>query len=66
MSRLPRVLFVSVNPFSATSNNGKTFASFFEGYPKASIAQLYFTGNCRPATSVTGTTGSPTRTSCVT
>lgn len=39
---LPRVLFVSVNPFSRTSNNGKTFASFFAGYPKDSIAQLYF------------------------
>jgi len=39
---LPRVLFVSVNPFSSTSNNGKTFASFFEGYPSESIAQLYF------------------------
>lgn len=40
--RLPHVLFVSVNPFSSTSNNGKTFASFFEGYPSDSIAQLYF------------------------
>jgi len=40
--RLPRVLFVSVNPFSETSSNGKTFASFFEGYPPESIAQLYF------------------------
>ena len=40
--RLPRVLFVSVNPFSSTSNNGKTFASFFEGYPTESVAQLYF------------------------
>lgn len=40
--RLPRVLFVSVNPFSQTSSNGKTFASFFEGYPAESIAQLYF------------------------
>jgi len=40
--RFPRVLFVSVNPFSATSNNGKTFASFFDGYPSASLAQLYF------------------------
>ena len=39
---LPRVLFVSVNPFSATSNNGKTFASFFEGYPSERLAQLYF------------------------
>ena len=41
-SGLPRVLFVSVNPFSATSNNGKTFASFFEGYPREALAQLYF------------------------
>ncbi|MEI2812158.1 MAG: hypothetical protein V9F00_18835 [Nocardioides sp.] len=39
---LPRVLFVSVNPFSDTSNNGKTFASFFKGYPRDSLAQLYF------------------------
>lgn len=39
---LPRVLFVSVNPFSETSNNGKTFASFFEGYPEGRLAQLYF------------------------
>lgn len=41
-TELPRVLFVSINPFSATSNNGKTFASFFEGYPRDSLAQLYF------------------------
>ncbi len=40
--RLPRVLFVSVNPFSQTSNNGKTFASFFEGYGTDALAQLYF------------------------
>lgn len=40
--RLPRVLFVSVNPFSQTSSNGKTFASFFEGYGTDSLAQLYF------------------------
>lgn len=39
---LPRVLFVSVNPFSSSSNNGKTFASFFEGYPSSHLAQLYF------------------------
>lgn len=38
----PRVLIVTVNPLSSTSNNGKTFASFFEGYPKECIAQLYF------------------------
>jgi len=40
--RLPRVLFVSVNPFSQTSNNGRTFASFFEGYGTDALAQLYF------------------------
>jgi len=38
----PRVVFISINPFSQTSNNGKTFASFFEGYPREAIAQLYF------------------------
>lgn len=39
---LPRVLIVTVNPLSATSNNGKTFASFFQGYPSEKLAQLYF------------------------
>lgn len=39
---LPRVLIVSVNPLSASSNNGKTYASFFEGYPTKKLAQLYF------------------------
>lgn len=39
---LPRVLVVSANPLSDTSNNGKTFASFFQGYPKDKLAQLYF------------------------
>jgi len=38
----PRVLVVSVNPLSATSNNGKTIASFFEGHPVDSIAQVFF------------------------
>lgn len=41
-SSRPNILFVSVNPFSTTSNNGKTFASFFEGYPDGKVAQLYF------------------------
>jgi len=27
---------------SSTSNNGKTYASFFDGYPKSKLAQLYF------------------------
>lgn len=40
--KAPKVLIVSVNPLSETSNNGKTYASFFEGYPKEAIAQLYF------------------------
>ncbi len=39
---LPRVLIIAVNPLSKTSNNGKTYASFFEGYPSERIAQLYF------------------------
>ena len=38
----PTVLIVAVNPLSTTSNNGKTLASLFEGYPRQSIAQLYF------------------------
>lgn len=38
----PRVLIVTVNPLSKTSNNGKTFASFFRGYPKEQLAQLFF------------------------
>ncbi|GAB3716112.1 glycosyltransferase family protein [Mariniluteicoccus flavus] len=40
--RAPRVLVVTVNALSTTSNNGKTFSSFFEGYPKDSLAQLFF------------------------
>ncbi|UTH15986.1 hypothetical protein [Macrococcus epidermidis] len=39
----PRVLVISNNPFSETSNNGKTYASFFKGWPKEKLAQLYFT-----------------------
>jgi hypothetical protein len=38
----PTVLIVAVNPLSRTSNNGKTIASLFKGYPKQSLAQLYF------------------------
>lgn len=38
----PRVLVISVNPLSSTSNNGKTYSSFFLGYPKEKLAQLYF------------------------
>lgn len=42
LEKYPRVLIVTVNPLSTTSNNGKTYASFFNGYPKENIAQLYF------------------------
>lgn len=37
-----RVLFISHNAFSTTLNNGKTYSSFFEGWPKSKLAQLYF------------------------
>jgi len=30
----PRVLVISHNAFSLTSNNGKTFSSIFAGWPK--------------------------------
>ena len=38
----PKILVISNNPFSKTSNNGKTLASFFKEYPSENIAQLYF------------------------
>ncbi|MGN7763273.1 glycosyltransferase family protein [Paenibacillus sp. 22594] len=38
----PRVLVISHNAFSTTSNMGKTLASFFYGWGKNEIAQLYF------------------------
>lgn len=40
--KYPRVLVISNNPFSKTSNNGKTLASFFKEFPMNNIAQLYF------------------------
>ncbi len=43
MSRHPRVLVVSHNPFSDVQNNGKTLQAFFEGWPRESLAQLYLT-----------------------
>lgn len=36
-----RILVISQNPFDECSNNGKTLLSFFSGYPKEKIAQLY-------------------------
>jgi hypothetical protein len=38
----PRMLIISNNAFSDTTNNGKTLASFFDEYPAGKIAQLYF------------------------
>lgn len=40
--KYPRILVISNNAFSDTSNNGKTLASFFKEYPEDKIAQLYF------------------------
>ena len=40
--KYPRLLVISNNSFSKTSNNGKTLASFFDKYPLGKIAQLYF------------------------
>lgn len=42
LKKYPRVLIITVNPLSTTSNNGKTYASFFQDYPKGKLAQLYF------------------------
>jgi glycosyltransferase involved in cell wall biosynthesis len=40
-SKYPRILVVSNNSFSDSTNNGKTLASFFDDYPAENIAQLY-------------------------
>ena len=39
-----RVLVISSSPFSKTRNNGKTLASFLEGYGAEYIAQFSFSG----------------------
>jgi len=41
-TQLPRVLVVSNNPFSDYNCNGKTLASFFNGWDKDCIANLFF------------------------
>lgn len=38
----PKILIVSNNVLSTTSNNGKTLASFFSNFEKDNIAQLFF------------------------
>jgi hypothetical protein len=40
--KYPKILVISSNCFSETTNNGKTLASFFDKYPVENIAQLYF------------------------
>ncbi|WP_242232012.1 hypothetical protein [Domibacillus sp. PGB-M46] len=40
--KYPKILVISNNVFSETSNNGKTLASFFTDFPSDNIAQLYF------------------------
>lgn len=40
--KYPKILVISNNAFSETSNNGKTLASFFKEFPKERVAQLYF------------------------
>lgn len=41
-SKYPKILVISNNPFSQTSNNGKTLASFFKEFPPEKVSQLYF------------------------
>lgn len=48
-----RILIISNNAMSYTSNNGKTIMSLFEEYPKDNIAQLY-TRNELPSVSAYG------------
>lgn len=43
MPKFPRVLIISHNPFSEKHSNGKTLSSFFKGWPKDKIAQLFLT-----------------------
>lgn len=42
--KYPKVLVISHNCFSNTHNNGKTLSSFFKGWPKEKLAQMYFWG----------------------
>lgn len=41
----PKILVISNNSFSKTSNNGKTLSSFFKHFQPENIAQLYFSHN---------------------
>lgn len=50
-SNRPRILIIANTSLSSTRNVGKTIASFFQGYPKNKIRQLYF-NNEYPDTNV--------------
>ena len=39
---MKKILIVSNNSLSETTNNGKTIASFFESYPEELLGQIYF------------------------
>lgn len=45
INNIPKVLVITVNPFSSTQNNGKTFASIFKNFPSENIAQIYKSGD---------------------
>lgn len=47
----PRVLLIAHNALSQTNNNGKTLSSFFSGWEKDCLAQLYITAEY-PDTSI--------------
>lgn len=43
-----KLLLISNNSFSKTSNNGKTYEAILSNFGKNELAQLYFTGSERP------------------
>ncbi|MCB5954627.1 hypothetical protein [Enterococcus sp. CWB-B31] len=53
-SNSPRVLVISNNAFSDTSNNGKTLAAIFSGLKNVEVAQLYFKNEV-PTSAITDT-----------
>jgi glycosyltransferase involved in cell wall biosynthesis len=44
----PKILVISHNCFSKVSNNGKTLESIFKYFPKAKLAQVFFSQNESP------------------
>lgn len=45
-SKYPRVLIISHNCFSLSGSNGRTLGTFFEGYPKEKLSQLFIVDEC--------------------